>query len=98
MIGPLVALQLRMKKSKNSGGSRQMELRSKFDRNFAQIIGSAEDSGRYSTSARFTYPSGASSGAATTRVGTRRNPEPGVSSPVEPASGYSASLFTCHKS
>src|SRR4030095_14078029 len=45
------------------------------------------------------YPSGASSGAATTRVGTSRNPDAPVSSVAAgPASLYSASLFTCQRS
>ena len=48
---------------------------------------------------RARYPSGASSGAATTRVGTSLSPEPVFSSAAAgPASWYSASLFTCQRS
>src|SRR5215472_9112021 len=48
---------------------------------------------------RVRYPSGASSGAATTRAGTRRSELPFVSSAAaSPCSWYSASLLTCQRS
>src|SRR5215216_2674787 len=92
MIGLLVASQSPTKKWTSFGGSRQMERSSTFDHDFAHIVGSAALAGSDvrtrplrrvdPTAGLRDYPSGASSGAATTREGTNRNPEPGVSSPV----------------